>query len=664
MNSFTGGVSGGGPSLRKAIGAKTASDERKETPVARRKSDAGVIVGDEHKVEDAWIGALFPNYVLGCVGSVPLVHSAYLQLETGGEADEEHENPHTTYRWRHDDLRLNPFFFFVQILVYIFPLSGFYGGNTSRAIGSGVTTVLFLLFLVPTVALSAAKVKDFKVPRSLQDSLHSRGTTYYYTLATLMGDMALASFLCLSAMSVQPTSLFSLLTLESVSAPTQTLLFCVAVGVVFTWIYAANTAAAEAQRKPGAEHKQALPVLTSATCVVNLLYVPLTLTLMRALKCNPVDSKGCWRGTHAVHLFFGFFSLQHLLVVAAMFTPMLGLCRAMQPSCVPYFTTLDKVAKFLLCAVAVFGDAVPLLTFAAASSFILLATLRRGDGGTALFTARGPYTSPAVNPYLTLQYTGVLWAVVSAVLARTYELADTTTLFVVLVGWTLLYLRMQGAVGRTAILAESPTGGTLRVAVLGGATGTELVPQGNEVLSTKDVEEETAAAAAGTVEEGEELWHACNDQEAEDEYCEGGYHRVHVGDVYNSRYRILCKLGWGKFSTVWLVQNQMKQEELSALKVCKSTQEFGSACLYEVSLLQKMAKIAEYGYFLSPNLDFIRQHTTISAPQTLPQHNARSEEELRRASYGLLRDQGTSRHPRQHGAGTTWSQSFKADHDA
>lgn len=32
----------------------------------------------------------------------------------------------------------------------------------------------------------------------------------------------------------------------------------------------------------------------------------------------------------------------------------------------------------------------------------------------------------------------------------------------------------------------------------------------------------------------------------------GGYHPVHVGDVFNKRYKALSKLGWGYFATVWL----------------------------------------------------------------------------------------------------------------
>ena len=49
-----------------------------------------------------------------------------------------------------------------------------------------------------------------------------------------------------------------------------------------------------------------------------------------------------------------------------------------------------------------------------------------------------------------------------------------------------------------------------------------------------------------------------NDEEEEEEqedpkdYCKGGYHVVNIDDVYNNRYNVLRKLGWGHFSTVWL----------------------------------------------------------------------------------------------------------------
>ena len=42
-----------------------------------------------------------------------------------------------------------------------------------------------------------------------------------------------------------------------------------------------------------------------------------------------------------------------------------------------------------------------------------------------------------------------------------------------------------------------------------------------------------------------------SDAESLDEYTKDGYHPVHVGETLNERYRVMKKLGWGAFSTVW-----------------------------------------------------------------------------------------------------------------
>jgi len=36
----------------------------------------------------------------------------------------------------------------------------------------------------------------------------------------------------------------------------------------------------------------------------------------------------------------------------------------------------------------------------------------------------------------------------------------------------------------------------------------------------------------------------------------GGYHPVSVGDVFKFRYKVVRKLGWGHFSTVWLADDE------------------------------------------------------------------------------------------------------------
>ena len=38
-------------------------------------------------------------------------------------------------------------------------------------------------------------------------------------------------------------------------------------------------------------------------------------------------------------------------------------------------------------------------------------------------------------------------------------------------------------------------------------------------------------------------------------YHPGGYHPVHLGDVFNDRYVIVRKLGYGQYSTVWLARD-------------------------------------------------------------------------------------------------------------
>lgn len=42
-----------------------------------------------------------------------------------------------------------------------------------------------------------------------------------------------------------------------------------------------------------------------------------------------------------------------------------------------------------------------------------------------------------------------------------------------------------------------------------------------------------------------------------EKYKPGGYHPVHLGDVFNNRYRVFRKLGFGAFSTVWLSRDEL-----------------------------------------------------------------------------------------------------------
>lgn len=48
-------------------------------------------------------------------------------------------------------------------------------------------------------------------------------------------------------------------------------------------------------------------------------------------------------------------------------------------------------------------------------------------------------------------------------------------------------------------------------------------------------------------------------EEGKSKYRPGGFHPVYIGDVYNDRYKVVNKIGYGVYSTVWLVKD-LKQE--------------------------------------------------------------------------------------------------------
>ncbi|KAK7019670.1 serine/threonine protein kinase, CMGC [Paramarasmius palmivorus] len=79
------------------------------------------------------------------------------------------------------------------------------------------------------------------------------------------------------------------------------------------------------------------------------------------------------------------------------------------------------------------------------------------------------------------------------------------------------------------------------------------------------------------------------DEEDLEDYVVGGYHPVQIGDVFNEgRYEVVRKLGWGHFSTVWLVKDT-KSDRHVALKIVKSAPRYTETALDEIKLLQKLA---------------------------------------------------------------------------
>ena len=71
-------------------------------------------------------------------------------------------------------------------------------------------------------------------------------------------------------------------------------------------------------------------------------------------------------------------------------------------------------------------------------------------------------------------------------------------------------------------------------------------------------------------------------------YVEGGYCKVSPGDVLNDRYQIAQKLGWGEFSTVWLVidrQATAMHRTFCALKIAKCRPDVTRNTKYECYLM-------------------------------------------------------------------------------
>ena len=64
------------------------------------------------------------------------------------------------------------------------------------------------------------------------------------------------------------------------------------------------------------------------------------------------------------------------------------------------------------------------------------------------------------------------------------------------------------------------------------------------------------------------------DEEAEpaEDYAPGGYHPVALGDVYDERYEVQHKLGWGVYSTVWCCRDRRSRRRV-ALKIQKAAPE-------------------------------------------------------------------------------------------
>ncbi|PPQ69930.1 hypothetical protein CVT26_013255 [Gymnopilus dilepis] len=78
-------------------------------------------------------------------------------------------------------------------------------------------------------------------------------------------------------------------------------------------------------------------------------------------------------------------------------------------------------------------------------------------------------------------------------------------------------------------------------------------------------------------------------EEPVESYKPGGFHPVTVGDAIGPNYRIVRKLGWGAYSTVWLVRTESPSSSFRALKILEGNAA-ESAKSHELECLEEVRK--------------------------------------------------------------------------
>ncbi|KAI1185293.1 kinase-like domain-containing protein [Nemania serpens] len=82
------------------------------------------------------------------------------------------------------------------------------------------------------------------------------------------------------------------------------------------------------------------------------------------------------------------------------------------------------------------------------------------------------------------------------------------------------------------------------------------------------------------------------DEEDPSRYFPGGYHPVRIGDEFhNGKYRVIRKLGYGLYSTVWLARNSQTDEHV-ALKILTADSFGGEKPTFELDILRYLASKA------------------------------------------------------------------------
>ncbi|KNC54963.1 CMGC/SRPK protein kinase [Thecamonas trahens ATCC 50062] len=108
-------------------------------------------------------------------------------------------------------------------------------------------------------------------------------------------------------------------------------------------------------------------------------------------------------------------------------------------------------------------------------------------------------------------------------------------------------------------------------------------------LLAMDADLELDAIPGGVLSTTEPLSEDSESDEGSADYKKGGYHPVDIGHTFNSRFRVVRKLGWGHFSTVWLALDEDSGRYV-ALKIVKSSPHYMEAAEDEVKLLARASE--------------------------------------------------------------------------
>ena len=135
--------------------------------------------------------------------------------------------------------------------------------------------------------------------------------------------------------------------------------------------------------------------------------------------------------------------------------------------------------------------------------------------------------------------------------------------------------------------------GTKKVQAWGNRDGDKKAPpKRQQNKKTRPKNGKTAAEGGDGYKSGSDEDYSDTQNERAKDYRKGGYHPVAVGELYNKRYRVVQKLGWGYFSTVWLVWDY-DYSRFSAMKVQKSAQHYRDAAMDEIKLLSEIMQGSE-----------------------------------------------------------------------